>query len=420
MFLRAGGGAGAAVFWLVALCVAALAGVLSAEPVLRNRAPALAIPLTPFNGLSRESLADLKLRGDVAAQTTGVWKMRYSAADLAMARAALAREPTASRAARQIGLLMDAQGQHDKARRLVDASFQMNRRDQIGVAWLITDAARHERLARTLRLMDQALRVDTGARSVYLPVLAQALSQPDSLVLGTQLLRANPPWMGDFFLEAAKRQAGLGPIIDIRMALARSNNAALLARDIGLVAALQGSEEFGKAIEFVEWLAPSSAKAGGEMVRDPHFGRDPVYPPVDWQVVTDGEFGAVIDKPRGQLAISAVADVGGSVARQLVALAPGLYQLSVARSDVASGESSGGTGSGEGARGIPIVEVRCLTRQQSPAARLLAGRAEVRTDFAIGADGCRFFLLDVIAPRASEGYDVSIGRISLRRLSNRG
>lgn len=387
--------------WLVGAVAAVLVGVASAEPVLRDRIPAAAIGLNPFDGLSRAAAIDQRLKvaaGEHVGQPD--WRPGVDAGELREARLALANEPASVEALRLIGYQTDAAGNRLAARRIIEVADGFSRRDLLTTAWLIDDASKRSVIAPLLRQLDIGLRIDQGGQSVYLPILARALAHPESVPLGIALLRQNPPWLNAFLLEAAQLPAGLASIADIRRALPRAFDRALIDRDAGLVASLTASDP-GKALVLVDRLAPRPA--GREIVRDARFTTEPRYPPIDWQLVSEGDYGAARDRRQGGLLVSGVAAAGGSVARQIVELAPGRYRLGMVRSD-------------SGTPAVPTISIRCRTQALGDSVRLLGNRPVAVAAFDVPAS-CRYFLVDIEVPVGlEEAYDLKIDRVSLMKV----
>lgn len=364
------GGALLAALWLAATAVGAVA---------KTRAPELALAMSPRNGFAYEQQAALH----VFAGKASLQGLRVAEGDAALARQALRREPLASGALAIVGLDKASRGARDEAEKAFALVNRLDKRQPVANAWLIDHHGTAGRSREVLRLLDEALKVNPELAQQYMPALAQALAQPDTIDFFQALLRRDPAWEPRFWDVVAATPAALANAEELRSRILRQGVEKPGEIDRNLVAAFVGAHRFDLAVGFARRLAP--AGQGDGLVRDGSFTRIPELPPLDWDLRIDGRIGAALDLTRGALEMNALQGAGGLVARQLIDAPPGDYQLLAKLATATLGQGSD-----------VVIRLHCA-QQGAPGGVSLLERVtgDVEKPFTVPGGGCRYHWLDI-------------------------
>lgn len=370
--------------WGAAAIAALWLALTAAGAVMQQASPGAALMLFPRNGFAYQNAA---LAGSLG-ETGSIGDMQVGPEQLAQARAALGREPLASTALTLIGLGHGAKrgGAGDGAALMI-AAHRMDKRQLVANAWLInhygTQPGDHSR--EVLGLLDEALKIRPGLAMQYMPALARALSNPETIPVFQQLLRAKPAWERDFWGAVAADDLALpnGEVLRSRM-LARGE--APGDTDMVLMRAFIRARRMDLALSYAKSL-PVIPSDTDNLLRNGSFDQTPQMPPLDWELMSDGRIGAAVDESRGTLNINAIAGSSGTVARELVALPPESYQLLIK------------LGRADFTRGSDLhVRVRCAESADETIASFTEKvEGDLDRPFIVANDSrCRFYWVELI------------------------
>ena len=286
--------------------------------VIRPADPALALRIDPHNAEIQASRAEQLLRLDPSAN-------RRAAEELA--RQSLRRSPVSAAGATMLATARDLAGDTSTARRLMDYSESVSRRDLPTQLWFVEDAVRRNDIPLALHHYDIALRSSVVAKPLLFPVLIQATAQPavvDGLI---DTLAARPLWAESFLDQVSHDGPDLGGVGRLLVGLARRGYTPPEA-----AAALATARMVDAARYDLAWqvYVASHPRAMRGAVRDPNFVRAGVDEgPFDWALVpAEG----VVAEPRRYgtqdgLSYAVATGAGGVAARQLLLASKGTYRL---------------------------------------------------------------------------------------------
>jgi hypothetical protein len=303
-------------------CLAALANAL------QGAAPKTAVAIPLHGGFANSQNAKRILR-EFVEQKGGTLGNRLPPAAIEEARRAFRSEPTDQYAVSVLGL---AEKERDKARRIMEASFALNRRPMISGAWLAEDAARRSDLAKSLYYYDLILRRENQASEDLLKRFVLLLRNPDAVPTFARFLKTPSPWHRKFWDLASLDKAAVVNAADVRKRLVDSGYRLAEGYDSILLSRLTEAGRYAEAWSLYQKLRPrvTSTAKGASADRPFNFAMEAQLAPFFWVLQEgNGELGGVIDKQRDSLQISIVGASSGEVARRLVLLDGGLYRPSL-------------------------------------------------------------------------------------------
>lgn len=303
-----------------------------------------------------------------------------------MAEGALLREPVNVAAARSLALVAGLSNDRRKTARLMHYAESLSRRDALTQFWLIEEKVERNDIDGALRHYDRALRSSPASRDTLLPILVQASADPAIARPLAALLAARPAWWEDFtdkLLTEGNAPATMTHIVrrlrlnpDDEMETLRLRMA--MDRLVDLRAHRRAYEVYRQA--------RGGTEASRSLVRDGGFEGEGGLPPFEWRLSEEPSLGAIRElRPDGAagMALSLIADSGrsGEVARQLLVLPAGSYELSALAGNIA-----------EDRLARPVISVTCAGGQPV-LVRLIpptgpASGATVRQRFTVPAGNC--------------------------------
>jgi hypothetical protein len=224
----------------------------------------------------------------------------------------------------------------------VKMALRLSQRELGAHLWLIEDGARRNDLKGVLRSYDAALRTSESAASLLMPLLVSAL--PDEEVSGglVPYIKAGAPWVEIFVQTAIARDAAVAPL------------ARLLIQSGGLKPSVSSASiERALVDRLVVLGTPLLAKdyylttkgADRALVTSPEFSIASLREEsglLGWQFINDAGLGAspTDGGSKNALGLHSVAamDRHGAVARKLLFLGPGTYQLKARIGPLISGK----------------------------------------------------------------------------------
>ncbi|MHA6334537.1 hypothetical protein ACXYL9_12735 [Qipengyuania sp. CAU 1752] len=243
--------------------------------------------------------------------------LELNPAILAAARAAYEQEPTATNA---LFLLGSADG--DAGHSLFETAYELEKRNSLVNLALFRIAAHNGNTTRVIELVDTLARTERGVSSPILETLTSSLGDDATFVLVERLLRSDPPWLEGFWRRVPKTGPALSNFLALRRALPQRTSA---QSDGFLVSALVADGRFQDAFAFYQEVKMASSAS---------------YTPLDWKLekrrsaamrkVDDNRYRVFLER-----------DSAGQLARKLVALEPGKFQMDASiESEEGEGELS--------------------------------------------------------------------------------
>lgn len=383
--------------WIGAFALSIISGAATIGAISKNRAPELALSLIPANGFAAETAAARRTIALIA-KNGGEFPDRVDQSWNALAYQAFASEPIAPDAIAVIALSRTG----DDRRHLMEKAFELSRRQQLVTGWMIMDSGVDEDIPAVLSYYDTTLRTSVSSADIIIPIMAKAIANDSFVKPFAEALSQNPPWAGRFWTQLVAMPDSIVNAADLREVLYKKEEQDSVYQDAALINALVYNRQFKKAEHLYGLLTQSTRKTG--LVRNSKFVFDSKYPPIDWQLFSNGEYGASMYQ--GKLNLSAIRHSGGLVARQLVTLPNKVMMLRIEFTEDVPLSSNiflelscaeNITGKPNDIR-IPITER--LTRKR------ISNRDAL----------CRYYWLNIIARSVddSDGFDVAIESISLR------
>lgn len=389
-----------------ALVCAGLSAVAAFGQSYGRQMPEAALNLWPRNG---EVFARASQRMVAIAQSDGSQTIDKQLLNRArgLALRGLILEPMSVEALATLGYVEAANGQRDRARKLMLAGAALSRRNTAIDLWLSEDAARRGDDMGALRSFDAAIRTSTSAANTLLPMMAAALAKPGAPAAFEQILSLDPPWSEGFWTAVLSAPSDLTNSYELRLRLHRRKVPLAPSHDALLIQRLAQAGKLDEAFTLYE-AAGGRAPEQHELLHDPDFSADPRFAPIHWKIEENPSYSSAIDRDDGVLVIGALEDAEGPIAQQLVRIRPGRYRL-----DVRYGKNS--------AEDAPLaVRIACaeLGGERTLNKAFSAKRSGVQIVDIIGP--CRFAWLTVeLVPGANaDGVDTALDRVSLREITS--
>ena len=295
--------------------------------VLRSAQPVRALAFTPWDARAASRSAERTLAGGRPDAAT----LRQAGA---LARASLRRDPTVVSAWRTLGLTEAGEQRRQVASSLFRMAERLSRRDLPTQLWLIEERVEREDIPGALRHYDTALRTNPGASDILMPILVAAAGAPQTAVPLGRLLATRPSWSGNYYYRLSQAPAATAPDPALVVRMLRTARAGGPLANPGMLRELmEAMVERGAYRPALSVFAILSGRVADPSsgVRDGGFESAGDYPPIDWSLAGDTGLGAEIRSGTGghggALVAYASTDRDGTVARQLLLLAPGAYRL---------------------------------------------------------------------------------------------
>jgi len=250
-----------------------------------------------------------------------------------LSRAALRREPVNVAAARAQTLIAAARGQERQTLAWARYAEGLSRRDFGVQTMLIELAVARGDVPGALIHYDRALRTRKAAGDVLFPVLFGAASDPNVLPALTAMLGRRPEWWYDFTVKWQTQSPPVEPLFTILMA--ERPDVSVPRERMLAIAAMRQMVTAGRidlAARLHDRIAPAGTPRAGTFV-DGRFDSGHDLAPFAWDITSEGDLGGAVERrgepPRSALTIDVSGDRSGTVAQQLVRLAPGRYRLAL-------------------------------------------------------------------------------------------
>lgn len=383
--------------WIAAIFFAIISTSTALGSISKTQAPEIALSLFPKTGFAAQTMASRSAMAAIV-ENKGNYPDLGNPAWTRMALQAFESEPISPDAIAVVAL----SHRNDIRSALMRKAFELSRRQKLVNGWLIADSGQRNALSELLHYYDTILRTSPSANAVVMPVMASALADGRSIEPFTELLSETPPWTNRFWNAVTREPQALENAVQLRKAIYEANENAEDYADQNLIKALVREKQFNTAESLYNLLAQESSTSS--LVRNGSFSHEPKYPPLDWELLSTGEYGAAIAS--GGLQISAIAGSGGRFARQLVRLPSDVFQINA--------ESEGKIPSD--ARMELVLSCAETTANAPIPVRLpLTNQIEQR-QINNRASGCTYFWLDIVGRAAEngDGFDVTLNSVSFR------
>lgn len=348
--------------------------------------------------LAREMTGD-QTRDRVAAKD---FPSKVNPETVTLARKAYREEPLAVDALSIIAIAYNAQGRDVAARSTFAHVHTLSRRDETASLWLALDAARRDDVRRSIGYFDELLRTSSVSRGLLLQRLAVSSGVPQLRGALLEKIRANPPWLSEFWTVGSSNEASAQPIGQLVQALGPEAKLTPEAREALAVNLLKrGDILLARNI----YRAFSGAQTI-PLVINFRFQQPSYFPPIDWQTYSTGNYSAEIAPSDAVMYVSATGYPGAVAARQFVSLSPGRYRLAASGRLFALGEDE-----------RVLVRLSCRLDASLKPVELTLAQGASMVEFVAPA-GCAGYFLDVV-PVTSEGtsgFDAEITSIDITRL----
>lgn len=392
--------------WAIALAVAIFSILFALGNISPRAQSDAAVSMFPPNGFALGEYAARKYRALVAdrgGRLPDTMAPQISAA----AQRAFLEEPTAYEAVNILALEKDMDGKRDRARQLMLLVQKLIKRNGVSNGWLIKEFGRANDLPAVLAMYDQTLRTESQSAEYLFAVLISAMRDERFVEPISDLLKADPPWASSFWRQLVRQGESLENVANLRRRLAGKQDVYLKDNDQILLRRLVNADHFTSATQTYEALANGQGGVSTTLIQNGDFKAEALFPPFDWETFSHGGYGAYIDPESQALEVSAIGQSGGVVARQLLRLEQGGYELEVrARSEANSGTN-------------PLkIEMACVESDGKALSTFMSVATKTnifRHDFALNKPNCEVVWLFVIALATAdrEGYDYSVDSISL-------
>jgi hypothetical protein len=310
---------------IVALALALAAGAVSitAAGVFRDLKPSWALRFAPWDARAQMVVTQrslLKARGPAAIGAIGRQAAR-----------AYRRDPTALTSVTTLGFIAGSRGQEEKAGRIFRYAERLSRRDPETQLWLIEQSVKRDDVRGALVHYDTVLRSSPGLWPHLQPILISASSDGNIARELNRVLRARPNWSRDLLIRFADEGRDA-------VALATVSRG-ILDQDVDedrlvLLRVLDRLVSLGRFdLAWAEYeLATRAQGRVPPLLRDGQFRSERVLPPFDWDFADGGRLSPerrLRDRSGSSFALylPVAASTEGEVARQLLRLEPGAYQL---------------------------------------------------------------------------------------------
>lgn len=306
---------GAVVLW-------AAIGVTLTMTVGRSN-PELALRWWPWGAAPKAALA-ARIAADVKAPPADLARAEQ------LAREALLREPVNVEAARALAMLRARENKLDAANRLFVYAEKLSRRDLPTQLWLIEHAVQNEDIPGALKHYDRALRTSRTAPDILLPVLVAAADDPAIVQPLVRTLAPRPHWWRQFMTLAMKDiKNGKALVSYARSLKLEMSNAEDKEYIVRVVDRLTRDRLYDDALAYYgDVTGTPAAKLG--LVRNGGFEGPNTGLPFDWWLREEPGLTADMELfgDDTHLVLRAGRGRGGDLAKQLLVLKPGTYQIS--------------------------------------------------------------------------------------------
>ena len=371
------GSTGKLLLVIAALPLAWIAARAAVQAEYGTRKPTVAMAMWPADG---RSLAAASRRRIVAADGQVDDEAR------ALYRSALNRDPLLAEPVTMAGLDASAEGDLDRAEKLMRVARTRNPREAIARFWLLDHYMRTSRYPEGIAEAGAAMRLRPEARDAVLNVLAALVEIPAGRAALRDALVRSPYWRQGFFQAAATFDPDPGHALTLLQELPRNPDRETAQQEQrAVLLALLNKERYDTAYAAWREMVPPSYRGRIAPVFDGNFAGWPAPVPFNWNLPPGDDSTAVrirsADLPTSNaLEVRYFGSNPTLIAEQVTVVPPGPWRLSLQ----ARRRSEGPVG------GRLAMEVRCA-RGMTPLATLAldnlsSGLRSYATTFLVPAD----------------------------------
>lgn len=273
--------------------------------------------LIPCNAVAKATAARAKM---ISSQAIDAERRQASAHALASLRCS----PLIARALVVLGLDKLRDGDSHGSAPYLRQAERLSRRDLDAQMLLLEQSVTDGNIGETLRHYDTALRVNRRTEIALFPTLANAMADPDLQPDILALLRTSPPWTDRFLYAAAGQTAALPQLPGIFEKLGKdfpigeALNRHVMRRLI--------SEGYFDSAQRLVRQVTGRPSARSTLITNGDFSSEGDWPPVDWQLLSNGGVGATIDVAEKSLQAFSNGEKG-IAAQQILSLPPGRFTI---------------------------------------------------------------------------------------------
>lgn len=316
-----GKGGRLALIGVTAALVAYAAGRDALSQVVRVANPDMARRVAPYDGRAAANAADR-----LVIQSEGK-------PDLArlesLARTSLIHEPINPVALRILGLVADVKGQAQEADRFITLSSDVSRRDVGTQLWLIERGTRRADLTDTLTHYDAALQTSPEAGVLLIPILSQAIDDPEIRKALAPFMKEGAPWWQSLFnytIDNSKTPRSLALLAIAGGGLPKTSQYKEV--EARLLSALVAKGDMVMARQYYLSLPGSDAS----LLSNYGFSDatvDARFRPLTWEPLISASSGVMFDQERNGARAFAGPGERGTVLRRALFLAPGKHMVTI-------------------------------------------------------------------------------------------
>ena len=378
--------------------------------LLRFEQPEIALIFAPWDAGAKASLAGQSMLTDSSERgLSTAWRFAVESAK---------RQALSAASIRTLAVVIDARGDRNHALRVMRESEKLSRRDLLAQLWLIEHFSGTDDITQVLLQYDRALTGSHESLPILFPVLIEASTDQQ---LATPLTR---------FLARSRQRAWYRTILG--EIATKSPDPASAGRVVGAVLHAddpRDRELFNTLIErnisvsnfddafalYVKATEKTRAVSNAGLLRDGDFMDITTFPPFDWLQANDGSM--IVERRRrtegsGSALFVSGRDAGdGVVARQLVKLGSGDYQLTYAEGISPSGGLRFALSCAERGAGPSwtIVDTQRIGRSQEWNGRFTA----------LGNCQWHWVAIRITANAAVSDQELWIGSVTMSNLTNK-
>lgn len=349
---------------LLTIIVAVIAFCVSAAGALRYSAPELALRIAPWDAGAAATLAGQIIAADPSPNA--------ATRALALSQSALRRQMVSAGTVRIMASSFELKGEGVRARRLMEQSERLSRRDMLAQLWMIEYFSQKGDVARALHHYGIAMAANDESLPILFPVLIQASSDPD---LTQPLIRffisnRDRAWRDKLMNELVTKAPDMKQVARIGLGVLNPKRPADAAFMRVLIDRAAANREFDAAYSVYEKAVDAPA-IDRVPLRNGDFSRSNSFPPFDWTLADSVAVSAVISAESSHNGMNALfvrtaGETFSEFASQLVKLTPGQKRLTAAV-----------TASGLGRGSAILMTLRCL--KPSMDSELAQTQTELRT-----------------------------------------
>lgn len=337
------------------------------------------------NGYRSAAAAEALLRKQTA-RTKNLLPQKLDREIRSLSMRAFEIEPTNAATVRMLGLLQGEKVGAVSARKTMQLASRLSRRDALTNLWLVEDYGRQNNLDEVLKHLDYALRTSGESRSFLMAALLQGMKQKEMVSPMRKLLVRQPPWEEQFWLSISEADSPLGNALLLRVAEHKDGHPVPTLIDQRLLGNLVQTGNLAGAFRlYREVLEPEIAN-GRRKGNARGFAQFSTWPPMGWQLASDGTHSAWINPDTGELEATLSGQVEALFARRLVELPPGRYRVSAELAP-----------DGEVQESALHIALECAEADTAKAFRVRVTFQNLKAMrlVDIPAGGCRYFWFDI-------------------------